>query len=397
MKQCPTCQEEFADKFAFCPVDGTHLLAASAPAAAHSVASAQPDESVTAGAVHAEQTAAAGGNGNGAGPSNGFHAGEETVASLPRAGRGEYHLTFLEDEGLTRRLTKEIKSVAHDAELTWPEFKKDPVGFTGRSVSAYSRAGWKFFSQRNVALAIMTAFVAIISVVGLIVLLEQFRMRRAKAAAAAEEQLELVQMLDLESEIPKEQEKPDEGPAGMAKGKGGGMKPKQEKPGGGGGGGRQEQTPASFGKLPTASLQPQILPPNPHPPKVPNPHLAVPATIQADPTLFPPDTRPIPLGDPKSKETTPSSGTGTGGGIGNGTGTGVGPGDGSGFGPGRGMNTGGGDPNIGGGGPGGGGGGVDYNKTFNQKDVTRKAVILSKPEPGFTEEARKNNVTGIVR
>ena len=25
MKQCPQCQEEFADKFGFCPVDGTSL------------------------------------------------------------------------------------------------------------------------------------------------------------------------------------------------------------------------------------------------------------------------------------------------------------------------------------------------------------------------------------
>ncbi|MDQ5835726.1 MAG: energy transducer TonB [Acidobacteriota bacterium] len=29
--------------------------------------------------------------------------------------------------------------------------------------------------------------------------------------------------------------------------------------------------------------------------------------------------------------------------------------------------------------------------------MTRKAVITFKPEPGFTEEARKNNVTGAVR
>jgi protein TonB len=29
--------------------------------------------------------------------------------------------------------------------------------------------------------------------------------------------------------------------------------------------------------------------------------------------------------------------------------------------------------------------------------VTRKAVLLSRPEPGFTEEARKNNITGTVR
>ena len=29
--------------------------------------------------------------------------------------------------------------------------------------------------------------------------------------------------------------------------------------------------------------------------------------------------------------------------------------------------------------------------------MTRKAIITFKPEPGFTEDARKNNVTGLVR
>ena len=52
--------------------------------------------------------------------------------------------------------------------------------------------------------------------------------------------------------------------------------------------------------------------------------------------------------------------------------------------------------NDGGGGPGGGGGGTDYNKIFSGKDVTSKARVLSKPEPQYTEEARKNQVTGTV-
>jgi TonB family protein len=185
----------------------------------------------------------------------------------------------------------------------------------------------------------------------------------------------------------------------MAKGKGGGSKPKQEKPQGGGGGGRQEQLPASFGKLPPAVLAPQILPPNPHPPTVAKPNLPVTPTIDADPVLFPPDNRPLPYGDPKSRATEISAGPGTGSGIGTGNQGGVGSGDGGGFGPGRGGNTGGGDRREGGGGAGGGGGGggEDYNRTFNPKEVTRKAVITSKPEPGFTEEARKNNVTGLVK
>src|SRR5436305_10381595 len=73
-------------------------------------------------------------------------------AAFPFA-RGEYHLTFLEDEGLVRRLARQLKSVARGAELTWPEFKRDPFGFTRRSVGAYGQAGLMFFSQRNVALA----------------------------------------------------------------------------------------------------------------------------------------------------------------------------------------------------------------------------------------------------
>ncbi|MDQ3755772.1 MAG: energy transducer TonB, partial [Acidobacteriota bacterium] len=38
----------------------------------------------------------------------------------------------------------------------------------------------------------------------------------------------------------------------------------------------------------------------------------------------------------------------------------------------------------------------DYARTFSPRDVTRKAQIISKPEPTFTEEARKNNITGEV-
>ncbi|HEV3470014.1 MAG TPA: hypothetical protein VG148_11880, partial [Pyrinomonadaceae bacterium] len=324
MKRCPTCLEEFAEKFGFCPVDGTPLNGhVPQPVAASHLA----DESVT--------VAAAAGAGAGA---EGFDAGEETVAAAAVGGREEYHLTILEDVGLTRRLTKELREVAHDNELNWKEFKRSPGQFTQRAVAGYSRAGWKFFSQRNIAVAVLTAFVVITTVVVGVVLLERVRMARAEQRAAMTEQLELVEMLN--TEIPNEQPEPDKGPAGMNEGKGGGSKPKYEKPQGGGGGGRQEQLPASHGKLPTAQLVPVILPPNPHPPAIKNPKLPTPVTIDLDPMLSKPDLSNSPYGDPKSTATTPSSGPGTGGGIGTGTGGGVGPGEGGGFGPGRGGNTG---------------------------------------------------------
>ena len=80
-------------------------------------------------------------------------------------------------------------------------------------------------------------------------------------------------------------------------------------------------------------------------------------------------------------------------GVGKGVGEGFGPG--VGYGPPRGSNTGGGLM-TGGGGP-GVGGEVDYTRPFRQNEVTRKAVITYKPQPGFTEEARRNNVEGVVR
>jgi protein TonB len=72
----------------------------------------------------------------------------------------------------------------------------------------------------------------------------------------------------------------------------------------------------------------------------------------------------------------PSSGMGTGSGVG--------------IGPGKGYN-------VGGGGPSTSDKTDDYNRPFRQAEVTQKALITYKPEPGFTESARRFNVTGTVR
>ena len=176
--------------------------------------------------------------------------------------------------------------------------------------------GAKPSDSRNVLSGIVAAFAVLLLLVGGIVFLD--RRHQAAAAAAEQDQIELTQMI---SDIPNEQPTPDEGNAGMAKGSGGGSKAEKIKPGGGGGGGREQQDPASMGKLPQASLTiPQVVAPNPNPPPIKNPSLPMPATLDADPVLFPPDTRNLAYGDPKSKSTTLSSGPGTGNGIGHGTG-----------------------------------------------------------------------------
>ncbi|HUC20216.1 MAG TPA: energy transducer TonB, partial [Candidatus Polarisedimenticolaceae bacterium] len=306
--------------------------------------------------------------------------------------RGEYHVTFMDDAGLVTRLVDAVKEVAHESELTWPEFKRDPFGFTKRMVVGYSQAGWRVLSQPNVATGVLAALFIMMSAVLGVIWLDRVQQQQA-AEQAAKEELVVENFID----IPSEQPTPDEGPAGLDKGKGGGSKPKQEKPGGGGGGGRQDPKPASFGKTPQASLTvPQVVAPDPNPPKIKNPSLPVAATLVGDPVLMPPDPRNLQYGLRDSKSTDPSSGPGTGNGMGTGTGGGMGPGEGGGYGPGRGGNIGGGDYREGGGGPGGGGGGTDYNKIFSGKDVNSKARVISKPEPQYTEEARKNQVTGTV-
>lgn len=450
MKFCNTCQEEFADRFSFCPVDGTPLTAAPVAAASQTAPAetVSPVETVTAApaafAVPANVSAA--------------------PSAVAAGNIGEFHLTILEDRGLTSRLAGELGNVAHNYKLTWPEFKRDPFGFVKRSFQGYGKMAGKFFSSRDVVIASLLSVVAMIAmvigiyfldktqtagpsrktmmiaaIIGFVGLLGVFatwlsrdrgaavmgakpsdsrnvlsgiiagfallfllvggvflldRRQQAAAAAAAEDEVELTQMI---SDIPNEQPTPDEGTAGMAKGSGGGSKAEKIKAGGGGGGGREQSDPASMGKLPQASLTvPQVVAPNPNPPPIKNPSLPMPATLDADPVLFPPDTRNLAYGDPKSKSTTLSSGPGTGNGIGTGTGGGVGSGSGGGFGPGEGGNTGGGPRREGGGGPGGGGGGTDYNRIFRSSEVSSRARVLSKPEPSYTESARKNQITGTV-
>ena len=464
MKFCSRCEEEFADKFSFCPVDGTPLTQV-APKVDEPSVTAISDPSLT---VNSDQKPRIEVPFNQSDIPADSEPGEPIYAAAGNSTamvlRDEYHLTMLDDAGLTARLTHELKDVAHEYQLTWPEFKRDPFGFTKRTFVGYGQMFMKFLRKPNVLLAMGAAVLGLLALVGAVMILDRTQssgasraglitfavlaggllvalfstwLGREKGAAVmgaepsdsksvvaamvssfaflfvilgvivwadhrskqqqllaqqTNEELTVEQLLD----IPTEQPTPDPGTAGLNKGSGGGSKPKQERPGGGGGGGREEAKPASFGKVPQASLEvPQVVAPDPKPPQIKNPSLPVAATVVADPMLVPPDARMLPYGDYKSKSTDPSSGPGTGNGIGTGKGGGIGPGEGGGLGPGRGGNIGGGDFNAGGGGPGGGGGG-DYSRIFTGKDVTTKARLISKPEPQYTEEARKNQITGTV-
>ncbi len=152
------------------------------------------------------------------------------------------------------------------------------------------------------------------------------------------------------------------------------MTPKKDSMQGGGGGGDRSPLPASRGKLPKASLR-QFTPPVAVYNNL-NPKLAMEPTIIAPPDAVLPNINSPNYGDPLSKFTTLSNGTGSGGGIGSGKGGGVGSGDGGGFGPGSGGGFGGGVFRVGGG-------------------VTAP-VVLFKPEPEYSEDARKAKYQGTV-
>src|ERR1044072_246062 len=155
MKQCSTCREEFADKFSFCPVDGTPLVAAADPP----VNQMPPPETTRASMPTPQQPTVSA-------ESYAVNAGEEVPAestSTALVPVGEYHLTFVDDTGLTRRLATELKQVAHNSELTWPEFKRDPVGYSKRFVVGYGTLVGRFFSQRNVAIGSSAALLLVLT------------------------------------------------------------------------------------------------------------------------------------------------------------------------------------------------------------------------------------------
>jgi protein TonB len=150
--------------------------------------------------------------------------------------------------------------------------------------------------------------------------------------------------------------------------------PKKVAMGGGGGGGAREQLQANKGKLPKIAPR-QFVPPTAVITN-PDPKLVMEPTIVVQPNANLPILNTPQLGNPLGMPGPPSSGRGSGGGIGEGKGGGVGPGNGVGFGPGSGAGTGGGVYRIGGG--------------------VSKPELIFKPEPEYSEEARKAKFQGTV-
>jgi protein TonB len=148
-----------------------------------------------------------------------------------------------------------------------------------------------------------------------------------------------------------------------------------KKAGGGGGGGDRSPTPASKGAIPKFSKV-QLAPPMAVIPNL-TPKLEVAPTLLGAPELkLPQMSSNMPWGDPNGVAGPASNGPGFGGGIGSGEGGGVGSGKGGGLGPGEGGGFGGGAYSVGGG--------------------VSAPIAIYKPEPAYSEEARKAKYQGTV-
>jgi TonB family protein len=354
MKRCDACGEEFRDQFSFCPVDGTTL---------GSVLVVVPGVDVDAAPA-------------------------------------EFRLTLIGDEGLARRLANQLLFAVDQMRQQWPYFRQDPLAFTARRITEGKRLFKQALARPHVLSGATTA-VFIVAVVILSVLVLEKHARKVRVDAdLLDDGNQLSQTVEIDLRQTNKQDDDsgvgagDKGRVGFGKGKGEGSGPVPKRAQGGGGGGLGDQLPASQGRPPVPSVIPAPISTT----LARLPQALPDGGIDIDPALWR-NLSSTSYGEPRSKSNTPSNGPGEGGGVGNGKGTGIGEGDGPGFGPGTKGNIGGGDNSpgcCGGGGSRGNNPNPDPDRVYSSPEVTERARVLSKPEPQYTEEARRASITGTV-
>ncbi|HEV8368692.1 MAG TPA: TonB family protein [Pyrinomonadaceae bacterium] len=305
-----------------------------------------------------------------------------------------YVPTIINDRLLLPRLVSELCAIQQECKLAWPDFKRHP----GQATINVARVTVRKSRQVLFASNVLAALAVVLAVVVTVILFERklhptpSAFDSTKPTLAAE--VTIIKLDDLDK-------KPDDGGIGRnGKGRVGFQQSSGEGSGevrrrsqGGGGSGDHDPLPAQKGgQPPPSNIQASI----PKTPPVHQPSLPV-AGIDIDPALWQ-DLKAPTYGDPRSTSEVSSKGPGDGGSIGTGRGLGIGDGTGSGVGPGN-------DGNIGGGlrAPGCCGiGGSDGNsagveqRPFRSNEVEQRARLLAKPEPQYTEEARRNQITGTV-
>lgn len=350
MKRCKACDREFPDQFRFCPIDVT--------------------------------------------PLNNLNLMVDA-----RPSRDEFRLTVIDSTTLPARLMRELRFVAVQLRRAWPDLRSDPIGFCRLMIVRGRLRLRRKLAAPNSLAAVLTALFLVFSAIVFVMLIGDRPLENVLVQAVDNDR-DLASMIEF---LPDPKVPPEghgigagstEGRVGLHGGTGEGSGPVPRKSSGGGSGGLRAPLPAQAGKPPQPS---EIPAPIPKFPPVQKQALPV-AGIDIDPALWK-NLPPAVFGDPRSRSTAPSNGPGTGGGMGTANGTGIGVGSsGPGFGPGQEGNIGDNQKGPGCCGPGGSQGNNfdDPNRTYPQQLVTERARVLAKPEPQYTEEARRNAITGSV-
>jgi TonB family protein len=315
----------------------------------------------------------------------------------PRASRStQFALTLLSDVPLSQRLLAELSFFISRFKQRWPDFKEDPVAVIKIESRHLGRILKHAFSRPQVAAGLVTSIMVVTSAILMVAVLDQRAVNRNQEDER--DDLHVVTTFNFPESLDNKSDlgigAGEKGRVGFERGRGEGSRPESARSRGGGGGGTHAQLPSSQGRPPAPSMIPAPIPTA----AVRLPQALPVAGIDLDPALW----RKLDYssyGDPRSKSTTPSNGSGEGGGVGNGKGTGIGEGDGPGFGPGRDGNIGDGSREPGGRGPGGSRGNNrddDADRVYKSPEVSTRPRVIAKPEPQYTEQARRDQVTGTV-
>ena len=310
----------------------------------------------------------------------------------------EFALTLLSDARLSLRLLAEARFVIQQLRQSWPNFKEAPLRSFATVVREIRDAAKRTIARPQMAVALATSVLILSSVIAAVLVLE----RRVLTRGLADEStgFDVVTTLDFGSKAEAQEGQGigagEKGRVGLARGGGEGSRPEPARSRGGGGGGDRSQMPASRGRVP----MPSVIPAPIATAAVRLPQALPVAGIDLDPALW----RKLDYswyGDPRSKSTIPANGPGEGGGVRIGKSSGIGEGDGPGFGPGERGNIGGGSTGPGGGGIGGSPGNNpndddDAKRVFKSPEVSTRPRVIWKPEPQYTEQARRDQITGTV-
>ncbi|MFN2576386.1 MAG: energy transducer TonB [Pyrinomonadaceae bacterium] len=343
MKRCGACGEEFENQFNFCAVDGKTLFT------------------------------------------------NRDVTPF------DYRPTIIDNESLPRRLFTQAVFLVERFRLSWFRFKASPRVFLQDGLRQVEHNARRTFARAYLRNGLLISLATVLCLVVSITLLDKHGLSRPRAEGP--EDVPPAVMIDLRTTFSNDSPSGvgvgEQGRVGLNSGRGEGSHPTPARAQGGGGGGDHSPLLPSQGRPPVPSLIPApILTTYARLP----PHVLPAAGIDMDPVLW----KDLPFrsyGDPRSKSTPASNGSGEGGGVGTNRGTGIGEGNGPGIGPGNKGNIGGDDKSSGCCGPGGSTGSNpnnDLNRIFRQTEVDVRARVISKPEPQYTEEARRNQITGTV-